>query len=360
LSSRDEVVLITSAQSSDRPDDGSNEDREQVDYGDDNEQVVDEQVVEEQVADEQVAEEQVADAQVAEEQVANEQVAEMQAGKQAPQGPNVSPKHARFAGDNTRKASSAGAGSAGNSDASSKEERPRSPPGLTLRRRKKKSVQEQREEATRNARIDRGCVSSSLEALTSALSHTFQALPTGKPTHKQAVQAAGRGDAGDHVPLSGPFVAQEEAANLAAAREAQKAENAASEKAKRAMRDARSASVPTVSSSEKPKASKKPAKGSALKKTTPSKREKSQTPQKETTQPPSLRDTHEQRLACDAKQDGHIEQSATAAAEPAPAGHLPVTVASSSSSTGPRTVVPIPASGPSIAQFRSAHRFSSG
>ena len=167
-----------SAQSSDRSDDSSNEDRVQVDYEDDNEQVVDEQV-----ADEQVVEEQVAD----------EQVAEIQAGKQAPQGPNVSPKHTRFAGGNTKKVSSAGAESAGNSDASSKEERASSPPGLTFNRRKKtkKSVQEQREEVTRIARVDRGCVSSSLEALASALSHPFPALASGERTHKQAVSAPG-------------------------------------------------------------------------------------------------------------------------------------------------------------------------
>jgi hypothetical protein len=200
LSSRDEVVfLIMSAQSSGRSDDGSNEDREQVDYEDDNEQVVDEQVVEEQVADEQVVEEQVAD----------EQVAEMQAGKQAPQGPGVSPKHTRFTGGNKKKVSSAGAESTGNSDASSKEERPSSPPGLMLKRRKKKSVQEQREEATRNARIDRARVSSSLEALTSTLPHPFLALPsTGKRAHKQAVSAVGRGDTGGQVQTQGDAIWQ--------------------------------------------------------------------------------------------------------------------------------------------------------
>ena len=76
LSSRDEVVLIMSVQASDRSDDGSIEDSEQVDYEDD-EQVVDEQAVDEQVDDEQVADKQVAD-----EQVVDEQVAEKQVGKQ--------------------------------------------------------------------------------------------------------------------------------------------------------------------------------------------------------------------------------------------------------------------------------------
>ena len=43
LSSRDEVVLIMSAQTSDRSDDGSNEDIDQADYDEDgDEQVVDE------------------------------------------------------------------------------------------------------------------------------------------------------------------------------------------------------------------------------------------------------------------------------------------------------------------------------
>jgi hypothetical protein len=207
LSSRDEVVLIMSVQASDRSDDGSNEDREQVDYEDDNEQVVDEQVVDEQVVDEQVAEE----------QVANEQVAEMQAGKQASKGPKASPKHARFA-----KANSDFEGFE-NSGASSEEEKPSSP--LKLQRRKKRPIEEQRaDEAARRARVDGNSASSSLESLTSALPHPFTgrvaSLPTGTHAQKQALPIAGQGDAVEHVPLTGPFVAEDEAVNLAAAQEA--------------------------------------------------------------------------------------------------------------------------------------------
>ena len=139
----------------------------------------------------------------------------------------------RFEGGNAVKVSTAGAESAGNSDASSKEERPSSP--VKPYRRKKRPVEEQRaDEAARRARVDRDSASSSLEALTSTLPHPFTAartapLPTGKPTHKQAVPTAGRGDTADQVPLTGPFVTDEETVDPVAAREAQRAENAASD-----------------------------------------------------------------------------------------------------------------------------------
>ena len=64
----------------------------------------------------------------------------------------------------------------------------------------------------------------------------------------------------DQVPLSGPFVTQEEAASLAAALEAQRAENAASEKEKKVLRKTRSTGALATSSSGKPKVSKKPTK----------------------------------------------------------------------------------------------------
>jgi hypothetical protein len=228
-----------SVQTSDRSDDGSNEDREQVDYEDDNEQVVDEQVVDEQVVDEQVA---------------DEQVAEMQAGKKASKGPKASPKaspkHIRFA-----KAESDFEGFE-NSGASSEEEKPSSP--LKLQRRKKRSIAEQRaDEVARRARIDGNSASSSLESLTSALPYPFTGrvapLPTGTHAQKQALPIAGQGDTVEHVPLTGPFVTEEEAANLAAAREAQRAENAASKEEKRVLRNTRSSSALAASSLEKSK-----------------------------------------------------------------------------------------------------------
>ena len=149
-----------SVQASDRSDDGSIEDREQVDYEND-EQVDDEQVVDEQVADKQVADKQVAD-----EQVVDEQVAEKQVGKQASKGPKSSPKHIRFAKD---KSDSEGFE---NSGTSSEEEKPSSP--LVLHRKKKRSIEEQRaDETARRARIDGNSASSSLEFLTSTLPHPF-------------------------------------------------------------------------------------------------------------------------------------------------------------------------------------------
>jgi len=128
----------------------------------------------------------------------------------------------RFVGGITEKVSTAGAESAGNSDTSSEEERPSSP--LKLRRRKKRSIEEQMaDDATRRARIDGNSPSSSLEALTSSLPHPFPALPTGNPPHRQAESTVGRGGMLDKkVPLNGPFVAEEEAANLLAAQEAQR------------------------------------------------------------------------------------------------------------------------------------------
>ena len=208
-----------SVQASDRSDDGSIEDSEQVDYEND-EQVVDEQAVDEQVDDEQVVDEQVADKQVADEQVVDEQVAEKQVGKQASKGPKPSPKHIRFA-----KGKSVSEGFE-NSGTSSEEEKPSSP--LKLQRRKKRSIEEQRaDEAKRRARIDGNSASSSLEFLTSTLPHPFTGRaaspPTGTNAQEQALPIAGQGDTVEHVPLDGPFVTDEEAANLAAAREAQKA-----------------------------------------------------------------------------------------------------------------------------------------
>ena len=78
----------------------------------------------------------------------------------------------------------------------------------------------------------------------------------------------------EHIPLDGPFVTDEEAANLAAAREAQKAENAASEEEKRVLRSTRASSASTRSSKEKTKVSTRSSKGSVVKKTTPSKKKK--------------------------------------------------------------------------------------
>ena len=148
-----------SVQASDRSDDGSIEDREQVDYEND-EQVDDEQVDDEQVVDEQVADKQVADKQVADEQVVDEQVAEKQVGKQASKGPKPSPKHIRFA-----KGKSVSEGLE-NSGTSSEEERPSSP--LKFIRRKKRSIEEQMaDEAKRRAHIDGNSAFSSLEFLTS-------------------------------------------------------------------------------------------------------------------------------------------------------------------------------------------------
>jgi hypothetical protein len=258
-----------SEHTSDRSDDGLSEDRLQVDYEVDDEQVADEQVADEQVVDEQVVDEQVdneqvAEEKVAEEQVANEQVAETQTGEQAPRDPNVSPKHERFVGDSAEKVPTAGAESAESSGASTRSDSP-----LALTRRKKKSVQEQREEAARKARIDADRASTSLESLTSTLPNPFTSrtapLPTGKLAHKQVESVAGRGDAVEFVPLAGPFVAEEETTNLAAAREAQKAENAASKEEKRVLRNTRSTSVLDATPSEKPKVSKKPVKGSSVK-----------------------------------------------------------------------------------------------
>jgi hypothetical protein len=182
------------------------------------EQVADEQVADEQVADEQVVDEQVVDEQVVDEQVADEQVAETQAGKQASKGPKTSPKHTRFAKDMSDFKEDSGT--------SSEEEGSSSP--LKLHRRKKRSMEEQRaDEVARRARVDGNSASSSLEALTSTLPHPFTGrvapLSTGARAHKQALPIAGQGDAVEHVPLTGPFVTEEEAVNLAAAREAQRA-----------------------------------------------------------------------------------------------------------------------------------------
>ena len=129
---------------------------------------------------------------------------------------------------------------------SSEEEKPSSP--LKLQRRKKRSIEEQRaDEAARRARIDGNSASSSLESLTSTLPHPFTgraaSLPTGTHAQKQALPTAGQGDTVEHVPLTGPFVTEEEAANLAAAREAQRAENAASKEEKRVLRNTRSSSA---------------------------------------------------------------------------------------------------------------------
>jgi hypothetical protein len=321
LSSRDEVVLIMSVQASDRSDDGSNEDREQVDYEDDDEQVVDEQVddeqvvdeqvddeqvVDEQVDDEQVVDEQVADKQVAEEQVADQQVAEKQAVKQASKGPKSSPKHIRFAKDMSD--------CEGFEDGttSSEEEKPSSP--LKLQRRKKGSVAEQRaDEAARKARIDGNSASSSLEFLTSTLPHPFTgraaSLPTGTHAQEQALPIAGQGHTVEHVPLTGPFVTEEEAANLAAAREAQRVENAASKEERMVLRNTRSSSASAVSSLEKSKVSTRPSKGSSVKKFAPSKKKKSQS---------HALDNRTKSLLPEGVQDKVAEQDTTAIAEQAP------------------------------------------
>ena len=184
-----------SVQASDRSDDGSIEDSEQVDYEDDeqvvDEQAVDEQVDDEQVDDEQVVDEQVADKQVADEQVVDEQVAEKQVGKQASKGPKSSPKHIRFAKD---KSDSEGFE---NSGTSSEEEKPSSP--LKLQRRKKRSIEEQMaDETARRARIDGNYASSSLGFLTSTLPHPFTSRaassPAGTHAQEQALPIAGQGD----------------------------------------------------------------------------------------------------------------------------------------------------------------------
>jgi len=81
------------------------------------------------------------------------------------------------------------------------------------------------------------------------------------------------------VPLTGEFVPDDEAANLLAAQELQKASNAkgAAEKAKGALSKTRSGKVPTTplaSSAGKPKAAKKSNKTLSAKKGTPSKKKK--------------------------------------------------------------------------------------
>jgi hypothetical protein len=145
---------------------------------------------------------------------------------------------------------------------------------------------------------------------------------------------------GDQVPLTGPFVTQEEATNLAAAREAQRAENAASEKDKKVLRETRSTSELTMSSSEKPKASKEPTKGS--------KRKKSQTPQKEPTQSPSLQGTSEEKGTFEKRKDMNAGQNAAATADLSSAEQVPASVTSSSSANSSKPVVPVSTSGPTL------------
>jgi hypothetical protein len=335
-----------SVHASDCSDDGLSEDGVQVDYEDfiedDEEQVDDEQVAEEQVAEAQVVEEQVVEGQVAEEQVANEQ---------ASRDSIASPKHTRFVGDITEKVPTAGTESAENSDTSTRSSSP-----LVLKRRVKKSVKEQREEGSRKTRAGaESAPTSSLESLTSTLQDPFPSvatsctapLPTGKLSRKQVETIEARGDTVEHVPLTGPFVPDEEAVNLAAAREEQRKENAAAKEEKRVLRSTRSNGAPdtassekrstrsstvrNTNSSEKPKASRKSVKASSAvkasseKKITPSKKMKSQAPRSEATPP---------RTAEDPKTKG--------------AGHPEAPVSSSSSSTGSRAVVPISTSGPDL------------
>jgi hypothetical protein len=363
-----------SAQMGERSGVDLNEDGEQVDYEqDDDEQVSDEQIDVEQVPEEQVADEQASDKQVVEEQVADEQAAGVQAGKQVSQGPNSPNRHVRFEKGNDKEAHSPGNESAGSSDTSSKGEGRGSP--LVCKRRKKTpftapstrngppSKQTGTEArfgpaAARKAPKMRSYESASLEDLAASLPHPFPA----SPVSPQAIATVDRGDAVDQVPLIGPFVTEEEASNLAAAQEAQRAINAASEKKKRGLQQTRAGSVLTRSSSEKSKVVKKPTKGPPLKKTTASKKKKAQTPPREPTLPNSAQDTPTQELApaemaqailrrrqrlLDERQDVSTDQGASATAEPAQLGNLTATTAPSPVSvTGTRTVVPIATSGP--------------
>jgi hypothetical protein len=140
--------------------------------------------------------------------------------------------------------------------------------------------------------------------------------------NKQALPIASQGDTVEHVPLTGPFVTDDEAANLVAAQEAQRAENAASKEEKRALRNTRSSSASAASSLEKPKVAKKPPKGSAVKKTTPSKKKKSQS---------YALDNRTKHLLHEGVQDKVTEQDTTAIAEQTPVSHSsPSELASSS------------------------------
>ena len=192
-------------------------------------------------------------------------------GKQVPSEQVASERsspnsHIRFGGSAGKESASPDNNTAASSDTSSKGGGPSSP--LTLRRRKKKPIpssaprqgpsQEQKEIADKRARAHESFRSNMqqiedhdrIARLTDGLKNPFRGSSAPSAGNSLAI---GSGDMANHVPLTGPYVTEEEAANLLAAQEVQRACNAAGEKEKMVLRKTRSGKTLPRPSLAKPK-----------------------------------------------------------------------------------------------------------